>query len=274
MDNIFSDKLTVDLIRDYCVQHDTNEALHIHIFESIDSTNDYLKKLPYQHTIDICCANTQTQGRGRLGRQWYSPPKGNIYCSMRWKVPCSLNQLPPMSIVTALAIVSAFQSLSIAQDIQVKWPNDLYWHEKKLGGILIESITETDGQPLIVIGIGLNINIQSQLAHKDSKIDRPWCSLRDITGQYWCRNLIIGAIFTHLDRFLKQYIQHGLKPLIPAWEKVDWLLGQSVRVVLSNTQSIEGIASGITETGQLRICDNQGKTHYVASGEATRLSYG
>ncbi len=268
------DNISADLIRTHCIPHDPKEALHIHIFESIDSTNDYLKKRPYQHGIDICCANTQTQGRGRLGRQWYSPPKGNIYCSIRWKIPCSLNQLPPMSIVTALAIVATFESLSISQHIQIKWPNDLYWHEKKLGGILLESMTDTDGQPLVVIGVGLNINIQSQLADTDSQIERPWCSLHDITNQGWCRNLIIGTLFTHLDRFLKQYLKHGLKPLIPIWEKVDWLSGQMVRVALSNTHYIEGIASGITETGQLQVCDNQGKMHYVASGEAMCVSYG
>ncbi len=266
------DILDKQKIYEYSLTFLGQKHLNIHVFESIDSTNQFLKNHPSSTSLELCCAETQTNGRGRLGRSWYSPVGENIYCSLRWQYSGPIAKLSALSLVVGLAILAAFRTLEITQNIYIKWPNDLFWDGKKMAGILIESTSESLDHQSVVIGIGLNVNTQTLIEETQTKIDRPWCSLRDITNKKWDRNQLIGIICGMTHQYLERYLCDGFSTFIPEWEKYDGLYQQLVEVTLSNRQHLVGIALGVREDGLLQVMDKEGKIHLITSGEVTRCS--
>lgn len=233
----------------------------IHTLQSIDSTNRFLKDLPQSHTVDLCCAETQTQGRGRLGRAWHSPFAENIYCSIRLPFTTILSALSGLSLVVGISIIAALNELGVNDTIQIKWPNDILWKSCKLCGNLIEITADSR----VIIGIGLNVNSIT----KDHPLsDKPWCSLYDITHQTWDRNLIIAHLLCQLDKHIQQLIRNGLNFFLPTWQRLDYLQGQTI-VVSHQSQTITGLACGIDTTGRLLLKDFQGVIQHLSAGDTT-----
>lgn len=235
--------------------------VNLHLAQTIDSTNRYLKALPASSSIEICCAEEQTQGRGRFGREWHSPFGENIYFSGRWHLNTDLSRLSSLSLLIGLAVLATLYKFKITQTILLKWPNDLIWEEKKLGGILVELIDQTS----VVIGIGLNINSITQ--------DKPWCSLYEITSKLFDRNLLITELIIQLDQHIQQFLQVGFEPFIATWQQFDSLYQKQI-TVSQPLQTISGVAQGINQMGQLILIDKQGVTHYLSSGETSLKELG
>ncbi|STX51201.1 biotin-[acetylCoA carboxylase] holoenzyme synthetase and biotin operon repressor [Legionella busanensis] len=250
-------------IRQYLEQLDYKKPLDLHLFAEIDSTNRYLKDLPSSTITTICCAETQTQGRGRFGRTWVSPFGENIYFSGRWQLNCCISKLSGLSLVISLAILSALKSNNIQKDIYLKWPNDLMWQHKKLAGVLIELIAEANSCIEIIIGIGININTKNKLSP-----ELPWCSLYDMTSLHFNRNQLIASLITTLDLFLQQFLDEGFKAFHDEWQQVDYLDGQYITVFQPNL-TLSGYVCGVNELGQLRLIDDKGKCHYLSSGDTS-----
>lgn len=242
------------------------KPIDLHLLATVDSTNQYLKQdIVHDSTLTFCCAEKQTHGRGRFGRSWLSPFGENIYCSSRWIFPCRLSHLSGLSLVVGLAILASFEKHFFYHDLQIKWPNDILWNNKKLGGILIESIAETNQSAQIIIGIGLNINTAT---HQHPLAGRPWCSLYEITQTRWDRNDLLANLIYHLNQFIEQFLIDGFAALIPYWQKVDYLKGKWI-TVSNPTSTKSGIACGINELGQLCLQDEQGVMYYLSSGETS-----
>ena len=245
------------------------EPFGLHLFASIDSTNQYLKTLPKHHPIEVCVAEMQTQGRGRLNREWYSPNAENIYCSMRRYVNDSAHsRLSGLSLVTAIAIMNTLTTWKISDNIGIKWPNDIVWQNKKLGGVLIESYHDSNETLAIIIGIGLNVNIPPDDPIWHSKIQRPWCSLFEITGHPIDRNLFLADLMTQLDRDIAEFLSEGLLPFKEAWDRWDYLRGKEITLLQFN-KDITGTAEGITHNGALIVTDDRQHSHVFSSGEVT-----
>lgn len=238
---------------------------NLHLFTSIDSTNRYLKDLPISNVIDICCAENQTQGRGRFGRQWHSPFGENIYCSSRWNLNYDLTKLSGLSLITSLAILATLNELELSSNIKIKWPNDILWNDKKLCGSLIEIMTESNSTIQVIIGIGLNVNTDTQ---KYPLPDKPWCSLYEITQKYFDRNFLIAKLITHLEHYLTQFIHNDLNHFMCEWNKFDYLFGKNIKVTQS-LKTITGIACGINQVGQLILQDELGQKHFLSSGDTS-----
>ena len=246
---------------------DFNQAVQFHLFASLDSTNRFLKELPISTSIDVCCAETQTDGRGRFGRQWYSPFGENIYCSSRWHFDGDLSRLSGLSLVVSLAILATLNNVGISEHLRVKWPNDILWYNKKLCGSLIEVNAESNNAADVTIGIGLNVNSVSA-ANPQILPDKPWCSLHDITGKTMDRNLLVAKLIIHLNHFLCEFIQKGFATFITSWQQVDYLQGHVI-TVSQPAGTLTGKATGINEMGQLILIDEKGITHYLSSGDTT-----
>lgn len=248
-------------------QHGLSLPFRVHIFSSIDSTNQYLKTLPKECPLEICCAETQTQGRGRWQRTWHSPDVENIYCSVRWHydVP-NIPHLSTLGLVVALSITNTLTRSQIP-DLSIKWPNDILWHGKKLCGILIESHMDPQGMLAVVIGFGINVNIQPHDPRWQNKIEQPWCSLREITGRSFDRNPLLVDLLIDLIDHLQQHGHSGFALFKAIWEQWDHLRGKMVTAVHMGKE-ITGIVLGISDQGELMIEDNQ-QIHYIRSGETT-----
>ena len=240
--------------------------INFHLFASIDSTNRQLKEIPHTNTIDVCCAETQTAGRGRFGRHWHSPFGENIYCSSRWHFDCDLSQLSGLSLVVGLSILATLNDMGINDGVKIKWPNDILWHHKKLCGILIEVMAESNSNLDVIIGIGLNVN--SATAKQPPSIEKPWCSLLDITENNIDRNILIGNLITHLSQHLKIFIEQGFPAFLPDWRLFDYLYGKSI-TVSHPSATLSGIAQGVNKEGQLILIDEINTTHYLSSGDTS-----
>lgn len=238
---------------------------NLHLFNSIDSTNRYLKDLAISPKLDVCCAEMQTQGRGRFGRHWHSPFGENIYCSSRWSLNCDLTRLSGLSLVTSLAVLTTLNELYPSPEIKVKWPNDILWQNKKLCGSLIEIIAESNGTAQIIIGIGLNVNTDTA---NHPLPEKPWCSLYEISNRQYNRNLIIANLVINLEKYLTNFIIKGLDFFMDEWSQSDYLIGKYITVTQS-LGSISGIASGINQAGQLILEDEYGIKHYLSSGDTS-----
>jgi BirA family biotin operon repressor/biotin-[acetyl-CoA-carboxylase] ligase len=262
--------LNENAIQSFFQTLDAQTLLDIHLFESIDSTNRFLKALPppsTPNTRSICLAETQTAGRGRFGRHWYSPYGENIYCSMRWSFEHQAIDLSGLSLVISLAIIDRLHALNITDEVRIKWPNDLLWNHQKLGGVLIELSQDKHSSMDLIIGIGLNVNAKLPPSPDPEK---PWCSLYDITQKQLDRNVLVAHLIHQVSVYIQQFVIHGFEQFMSAWQNVDDLYHQPVGVS-QQTQTIRGYAQGVNARGELLLLDEAGTTHTLSSGETSLL---
>lgn len=238
-----------------------------HFFDSIDSTNRYLKDLPPGGAA-ICCAEQQLQGRGRFGRTWFSPFGENIYFSGRWILNCPLHRLGGLSIVISLAVLDCLRQFQLHHGVNIKWPNDLLWHDKKLCGVLVEINAESNNNAQVVIGVGLNVNSTKE---RFANLSRTATSLAEMAERFFDRNILLAALITSIDRYITQFLAEEFSFFVKQWQLVDYLCGKNV-VIHQFGKNISGKACGIDERGQLLVVDPQGKYHFIAAGEASLAS--
>jgi len=234
----------------------------------IDSTNTYLKqrRLAPNSQASVCFAEYQTAGKGRRGRPWVSPFGHNLYLSIAWEYADGPAALAGLSLIVGLAVVRALSRAGI-DGIGLKWPNDIYWQQRKLAGILIEVSGESDGPCQAVIGLGLNFYLPRSEA---LAIDQAWVDLRQILGEhvYLQRNRIAASILNEVLPAIAHYQTDRLTEALPAWRSYDCLQGKPV-VVSIGAQRIEGIAQGIDHQGLLLLTGSDGQLRSFASGEVS-----
>lgn len=240
------------------------EPFDCYVFESIDSTNRFLKTIPAKSHMTCCIAETQTKGRGRFGRSWYSPFGENIYCSVSIHIEGDSSRLAGLSLVVSLAMHSILQAYT-RKPIAIKWPNDLLWDHKKLAGTLIEITAEGNGGTEVIIGMGLNINT---ISTPQEDIHRPWCSLRDITQQSFDRNQLIIDLIKTLRAELQTFLEKGFKNFQARWNMFDYLKNQEI-TISKHTGNITGKARGVNEAGYLLLEDIKGTIHTFSSGDTS-----
>ena len=192
----------------------------------IDSTNQYLlDRLDELTSGDACVAEYQQAGRGRRGRKWFSPFGANLYLSMYWR----LEQLG-------------------AEQVRVKWPNDIYLQDRKLSGILVELTGKTGDAAQIVSGAGINLVMRRV---ESDVVNQGWISLQE-AGVVIDRNLLAARLIKELRLGLELFEQEGLAPYLPRWEKLDNFIHRPVKLIIGDKE-IYGISRGIDAQGALLL---------------------
>jgi len=215
----------------------------------------------------LLVAEQQTRGRGRMGRGWVSSAGASLTFSL--SLPLAPEQWSGLSLAVGLALADALDPMPLAlqgQDqprIGLKWPNDLWLMDgpgqgRKLGGILIETVTVGDHR-MCVVGVGLNIRPQPAegLAHG-------YACLEEIEPQA-SAPATLARVAEPLVRALKRFEREGFAPLVAAYSRRDLLLGREVTI--SQPQALEGVAEGVDEQGALRVRSDD--IHRVVSGEVS-----
>lgn len=239
--------------------------LHIDVHNFIDSTNSYLlRQLPNKiQQGQVCLAEYQQSGRGRRGRQWVSPFGANLYMSMYWRLDQGLSAAMGLSVISALAIADAIKQ-ELQLDVQLKWPNDIYYQGKKLAGILID----LEGQPLelchSVIGIGLNIDMPKAL---EQKIDQPYTDLQSHYNSQLDRNSLAAAIINCLYQRLSEHPLKDASVLIEQWRCLDYFYNKPVKLI-SGDKTTLGRCKGINHQGAL-LLEVAGEIKTVFGGEVS-----
>lgn len=252
--------LKQDKIKQYLI----DDHIKLEIFENITSTNDYLKSMTITEPIQICLAEQQAQGRGRLGRKWYSPFGENIYMSYLYTLQKDINELAGLSMVATLAVMKTLKFYGILDHLVVKWPNDVIYKNKKLAGALVDVKANVQRMSKVIIGIGLNVNT----LQVSNPFSQGWTSMRKILGKYIDRNVLSANLINHLTKYLAQFNQHGFSYFIDEWMQVEFLLNKTITVENFN-KKIKGVVVGINNQGQLMLQLPSGNIQSFSSGDTT-----
>ena len=214
----------------------------------IDSTNQYLlNRLNELKSGDSCVAEYQQAGRGRRGRKWFSPFGANLYLSMYWRLEQGPAAAIGLSLVIGIVLAEVLQSLG-AEDVRVKWPNDLYLKDRKLAGILVELTGKTGDAAQIVMGAGINLVMRNVQA---DDITQGWINLQE-AGIVIDRNVLAVQVINELCHSLRIFEQEGLTPFLPRWEKLDNFVHRPVKLIIGDKE-IYGTSRGINEQGALLL---------------------
>jgi len=241
------------------LKNDKDISWELSIFEEIGSTNDYLLENSKKNKISICLTESQTKGRGRNSKEWQSPKYENIYMSISFSTNQDLKFFSSFSLVTALSVQKALTKHKF--DTKIKWPNDIYINSKKVGGILIETLSK-DKNNIVVVGIGLNVFMKSNL-----KINREWTSLiLENESMSIDRNKIISDIANELLIDKKTFEEKGFGAFRKNFNELNIL--KNKKVSLSNSQYDDVVALDVNEDGSLNL-KTKGEISKIFSGEVS-----
>jgi BirA family biotin operon repressor/biotin-[acetyl-CoA-carboxylase] ligase len=239
------------------------EKLVIEFHDQLDSTNTHLLRRAAEGVPSgtVCLAETQSRGRGRLGRGWVSPFSGNVYLSLLWRFGRA--GFSGLSLAVGVATVRALRAQEVV-GVTLKWPNDLLWDGKKLGGVLIEVSGQEAGQYAVVIGIGLNLNFPDREAES---IDQEWVDLARVTGgRAIGRNRLIAEMLNQLVPILMTYESSGFAPYLDEWRRFHAFDGARVRIQQGDRVQ-QGWVAGVTDQGLLLLDCEDGLRREFASGD-------
>ena len=222
-------------------------SAHCAVLPVVDSTNTYLKdRIVHLHTGNACVAEAQTAGRGRHGRQWYSPFASNIYLSMYWCFNGGYQTIAGLSLVVGVAVADVLDDFGV-QGIGLKWPNDVYINMAKVAGILVEVEGTVADEVHTIIGLGLNVDLPDHL-----DLGQAYASAQHHVQDPIERNVLIANLLAKLHHYLTIFSEKGLQPFQERWERLNVYNHKPVKLILGK-ESVTGICMGINEQGALLV---------------------
>ncbi len=198
-------------------------------------------------------AEWQSAGRGRRGRSWFMPFGAGLTFSVGWRFARTAAELGGLSLAVGVAVARAierFAEPAPAHRVSLKWPNDIVWDGKKLGGILIESQGDMLGPVAVTIGIGLNIGLPEDFSRH---IDQPIADVNDACGKPVSRNLLLAKILVELVDALDNFQAHGFPPFRTHWLERHAFAGAQVRVQPGDGTWFDAEVIGVADDGSLIV---------------------
>jgi len=248
----------------------------IECFESISSTNTYAKEIAQKGCKDgtVVVANCQTQGRGRLGRQWNSEPGKGIWMSVVLKPEILPQDIQIITLAAAVAVVKAIKAAT-GIETGIKWPNDIILDGKKLCGILTEMICEMERINCLILGIGINVNhdmsdfppdLSDKAISLKMYIDQKNNADKSIENMPVRRSEIIKNVLNELEILYREINNGNVTKIANEWKKYSVTIGSRVKVVIKEIE-YTGTAIDITDDGKLVVRCDDGVTREILSGE-------
>ncbi|MFH1562103.1 MAG: biotin--[acetyl-CoA-carboxylase] ligase [Nitrospirota bacterium] len=236
----------------------------IHTFDEVGSTQDIAHTLASCGGIEgtLVIAETQTHGMGTSGKSWVSPPDGLWFSLILTPTLISLNQAPGLTILIGHSVARAIREKTNLP-VLIKWPNDLYLNGKKVAGILSESSCSEVAVKYIVVGIGINVNVDSTLLPVGAT------SLKDELGKELSRLELLTKILQAVEEdYLKFKVEHNLQLFLKEINELSLVVGKKVTVRLPD-KLIQGKATSIDEQGNLMVELKDGETEIITAGEVS-----
>jgi len=254
-----------DAIRESLSAEAAARLHRLEVLFEVDSTNTRLlgRAGAPAGFADAALAELQSAGRGRQGRRWISPFGASLALSLSWTFREAERVDSTLSLAVGVAICRALAGLG-AHAIRLKWPNDVWIEDRKLGGVLVE--TRTGGGAVhVVVGVGLNLHLSDESRRQ---IDAPGlAALEDSCPSLPSRNALAAALLTELLSMLPLFERCGFAAFRDEWRSLDALRGRPARVVLAHS-AVEGIARGVDEDGGL-LLEHGGRVDKFIAGEAS-----
>jgi BirA family biotin operon repressor/biotin-[acetyl-CoA-carboxylase] ligase len=237
----------------------------IHYLSEIDSTNRFAFKRAQEGGAEgeVVIADSQTNGKGRMGRSWFSPAGLNLYLSVILKPKLPPARTPQITLTAAVALAETVQSFFGAPPA-IKWPNDIMVGGKKLAGILTESSCDSNRVHFVVVGVGVNLNLPADLLPEE--IRGRATSLLILTNKTIDRTAFAGQLIQDLDRCYGELEDKGFPWIARRWESFFELRGRKVTVEMAG-RLLSGTAKGIDGEGALIVEEDGGARQRVIAGD-------
>ena len=241
-------------------------AGQVEILDTVDSTSDWLSR-QQSGGAEIhgkaCITEFQSAGRGRRGRNWQGSPYCHLMFSMGWRFQKEAVEMTGLSLSVGVAVADSLRNL-IGAPVGLKWPNDLWCGDRKLGGILVDLNTASKPDTQAIVGIGINLH-EPALEHFDP--GQPVTDLAsNVQGELPSRTSIIAVVMTAVARSLDRFDQHQFGCDRERFNALDVFAGRKVKTS-SGEISLEGIGQGVDELGRYRLRFSNGSVETIISGD-------
>ncbi|MDF2591343.1 MAG: biotin--[acetyl-CoA-carboxylase] ligase [Clostridia bacterium] len=241
---------------------------NLKFFDQVDSTNLYAKRIAEGGFLDgtVIMAEEQLNGRGRMGRNWVSPKGKGIWMTIMLKPKIKPADASKVTLLAACAVCKAIEEVS-GLSPRIKWPNDIVLNGKKLCGILTEMNAEIDEINYLIIGIGINVNID--LEDFPQELQSIATSIKIEKGDRVVRKELAAAIINGFESYYKGFMNTGsIKDYINEYKEKSAVLGKEVKVT-SSSMELQGTIVDISEEGQLQLKLHDGSIKEIISGEVS-----
>ncbi len=235
----------------------------IYHYETIASTNDKAYELAEKGGSEgtIVVAETQTSGKGRMGRIWVSPKCVGLYMSIILRPDLRADEVTAINLVAGVSVASAINKISLL-DAKIKWPNDVFIKDRKVAGVLAEMKAQPDKVEFLVLGIGINLNTSLK------KLPEIGTSLKHEGSKNIDRTEFMAGVLAELEKNYITFQKEGFKALRKTCKKMSNVLGEKIKIT-DHGRIVEGVAKDIDTNGSLIVrCDN-GRLERIFSGDVT-----
>lgn len=238
-------------------------------YEEAASTQDIAKELARQGAAEgtIAIAESQTKGRGRVGKHWSSPAKVGIYTSILLKPKLKPAETLQIPLIAGVTVCQAIEKATPLKP-RIKWPNDIILAGKKVGGILTEMSAEIDRVDYVVLGIGINVNTPESLLVEGIKGEAT--SLAEECGEYVSRVKLLQCLLAELESLYGEFLFSSFEPIKERWKTFDNTIGSLVKISEAGEET-EGKAVEIDHDGALLLKEKNGRIRRVVSGSLVLL---
>ena len=240
----------------------------IHIFNETDSSNIQAFRIASSGADEgtIVIAESQTGGKGRLGRKWISPSGKNLYLSIIIRPAIPTFFAPRLTLVAAVALSETLDSIG-ASDHRIKWPNDILFNDKKLSGILTEMKGDCDSIDFIITGLGINLN--SSIVDYPDELKNSVISLNEITGREIDRVEFLDLFLSQFEKKYSDFLKGCFPEILDQWITRSAIINQKIKITDYN-DIFTGIVTDVTPDGNLIVQTDNG-TCQVNSGDINFL---
>jgi len=240
-------------------------ARKIYSYKEIASTNDtaYNLAMHGEKQGSVVIAESQTSGRGRMGRIWLSPKSKGAYLSVILRPDILPKEVAGITLLSALSVARAVSEMTNLAAF-IKWPNDVLINNQKICGILTEMNAETDKINFVIIGIGININTKKEILPKGAT------SVAEELGMEVSRIEIVRGIFKNLDKYYRLFNSGNIEGIIKEYKEFANFLGTRVQVTHHDSK-MEGYAIDVDRDGALILRMDSGLNERILAGDVTML---
>ena len=238
---------------------------NLFVFNEVKSTNTVAKFLAMNDVENgsVVISEKQTDAKGRSGKSWESP-LGGVWLSIILKPNIDFAKLPLLTLATGVAVAKAIEKTGI-KNVEIKWPNDIILHGKKVSGILTEAMTNFNTIDNVIIGVGIDANVN--LSDFPEELQNGTTTLANELGRKEDENILIKYFLEEFEKITELFNHEGYEEILKEWRKRSYSVGKIVEVREPFNKNYDAYVVGINKEGALIVEKIDGTLEKVISGE-------
>ena len=238
---------------------------NLYVYNEVSSTNTLAKFLAMNDVENgsVVISEKQTNARGRSGKAWESPI-GGVWLSVILHPHVDYSKLPLITLATGVAVAKALERIGV-KDAEIKWPNDIMIHDKKVCGILTEAVTQFNTIENIIIGVGIDVNMD--ITNFPDELQAGTTTIADELGEKADENTLIRVFLEEFEKIGEVFLEDGIEDILKEWRKRSYTIGKIVEVRAPFNKYYDAYVLGIGKEGALIVEKIDGTLEKVISGE-------